>query len=165
MSAEKVNKKKQKDGQNSRASIFNKMKNLYRDTQKCELSIRKLNLIERCISEDSQYMVINLLKYDRYEELSINEIYDELYQNFHREVAVAPQYKYFVRIRILKRQNYRERYKNSWHHLKSKARTAKNLSLGTLYLIILNPTHGNVDISQHSATKQNYPLISSCNFY
>jgi len=87
-------KKKQTDRQNSRVSFFNKMKNLYKDTHKCELSIRKLDLIERCISEDSQYMVINLLKHDRYEALSISEIYDELYQDFHREVAVAPQYRY-----------------------------------------------------------------------
>ncbi len=87
-------KKKQTDRQNSQTSIFNKMKSLHQDTHKCELSIRKLNLIERCISEDSQYKIINLLKHDRYEELSLSEIYDELYQNFHREVAVNYHYKY-----------------------------------------------------------------------
>lgn len=87
-------KKKQTDRQNSQASIFSKMKNLYQDTQKCELSIRKLNLIERCISEDSQYMIINLLKHNHYEELSISEIYDELYQNFHREIAVSYHHQY-----------------------------------------------------------------------
>ena len=56
-----------------------------------ESSIQKLNFIESCIS-NNEYTVINLLRDDRYEQLSMKEIYDELFMDFNREVVIAPSY-------------------------------------------------------------------------
>jgi len=55
--------------------------------QNYESSIQKLDFIGSCIS-DNEYTVINLLRDDRYEQLSMKEIYDELFMDFKREVAV-----------------------------------------------------------------------------
>jgi len=54
----------------------------------CKALIEKLNFIESCLNKDTQYIIINLLKHDRFQELSMREIYDELYQNFEREILV-----------------------------------------------------------------------------
>jgi len=59
--------------------------------QNCESSIHKLEFIESCIS-DNEYTVINLLRDDRYEQLSMKEIYDELFMDFKREMKVKHQY-------------------------------------------------------------------------
>ncbi len=59
--------------------------------QSCESSIQKLNFIESCIT-DNEYTVINLLRDDRFEQLSMKEIYDELFMDFRREKEVKYQY-------------------------------------------------------------------------
>lgn len=60
--------------------------------QNYESSIQKLNFIESCVS-DNEYIIINLLCDDRYETLSMLEIYDELLMNSKREVTVTHQYQ------------------------------------------------------------------------
>jgi len=56
--------------------------------QSYESSMQKLNFIESCIAQN-EYIVINLLRDDRYEQLSMKEIYDELLMDFKKEVAVG----------------------------------------------------------------------------
>jgi len=56
--------------------------------QSYESSIQKLNFIESCIL-DNEYTIINLLREDRYEQLSMKEIYNE----FQRELTVPNQYQ------------------------------------------------------------------------
>ncbi len=55
-----------------------------------ESSMQKLSFIESCIAEN-EYIVINLLREDRYEQLSMKEIYDELFMDFRRELKVNSQ--------------------------------------------------------------------------
>lgn len=59
--------------------------------QNYESAIQKLSLIESCIT-GNEYTIINLLRDDRFEELTVKEIYDELFIDFQRELTVPNQY-------------------------------------------------------------------------
>lgn len=63
--------------------------------QSYESSMQKLSFMESCMA-DNEYLIINLLRDDRYEELSMKEIYDELFMDFKREVAIAPSYHHSI---------------------------------------------------------------------
>lgn len=59
-----------------------------------EILIQKLNFVESCLSKENYFTIISLLKDDRFEELSLQQIYDELYQGFSRKIQTIRHHNF-----------------------------------------------------------------------
>jgi len=84
--------KRMKDNMLSHNENHSKVTSDSQVIQNFESVMQKLNLIESCIT-DNEYTIINLLRNDRFEQLSMKEIYDELFLDFQREISVPNLYQ------------------------------------------------------------------------